>query len=1806
MNEISISDDEDNPLPFNEASYIRAKKTFPKENTPSNIARALEKKLAVPPEIIDTLPTKKASVTSLLAFSIPAQSSELAIFGVSKYFSAEPPTPNASTLFTRRIPSSAQLKKIEQEIGQAWFDGMLSIIDPRVPDGERFPLWAVSFWKLLLDIRDGQKMWKRSLAWCNSEMEQRQKKGDYDTVMMLEEVKEQLDELPWNDSMDFERRWSRTLSLSHFLGPERLTDSHLNMMVAIIAEKVSPEAKVLIAPLAFTYDIITIDRKLKLPSKRWNRTILTQYERRIKQDGIKELHFPLHVDGNHWIVGKVDFIKSTVSYGNSLKGSRIFNNSIPQTFDRLLCKWLKYAFNRSFKSIGTCLPCATQVDSYSCGILAVNSIAHSTTGTPLWEAKTATRHRLEWFNQFSSRLVEKSSDACADSIDSLDAGPADNLEVPSGATALAIEDHNFPKLNRMSISNLLCPAPDNIPDAGSGTNADAPAPPPAFAIPTYRSPVPKAHMSDTEDEDDYESSSDDDSGCEDEDLGPLLEGPLTEPVPVTKKRGGRSVNYGLERDADESDEERQQKRIRTETGGESRSAIASKLNREKIKAGEYTPNQARYNNWKAKILGHDGSAEFGENSSYKKATSKARALDDPPAEPEKVTKASSILNFFKPAPPPKKNATKEPKKHVPPPPPSTPPPLVPCPGLTSLDDNRIPRYLQRTQAAGGGARALHIISQEVFGKSFSKLEDLDKKEQVLDIQYHERTWKNEHQKLRVYSTACEKQVVSGAPKRNRPCPGCATVLLSKKFQVALRKLPGTHFKFIPLRWQNTLIGELFLRCRELAGILDEDPKRSPLLKVARAFLDGRLEDKAVFKSILIAMATQIDKEERGVGLQNFKYPPAWEEMCQILRDISPQSYEALSKHIQMPTGRSLLMKRARQPRFPMDINERTFEGVVNELKLLGYIGGHVALSCDDTKLLPGYRVYYDGEDKTHYLVGGTEGRLRVIDPDQVQSVLDDANSEKATKLRLWCLTLPLPKVSPIIVAALPISSKLDADQLFGLLKKLLDGLIDKGIRVVSYASDGTEVERNVQKQLLNLGTPVDRVIKNPHTNRPDTRFQFTIYRGQAMCIIQDSKHALKTLRNNLFSGARLLTFGNSVAAYRRIRELVDGPGSPLPKRDVEKLDRQDDNAACRLFSAGVLEYLIEHHKEEATGEIAYLFIFGELVDAFQNRTMAHAERIQLALRARYFLDTWTAYLEVTEHSKAKHHLSRECLDILDILISGLLALAIIHRDYVDGLAPLVPWLNSTEPCEHVFGSARKVIKDFTFLDFIYMIPKLRIKLREATLYAKTSDGKARASGYNHTYFDHAGVDLIALAEIPSDAEMDAIALVASQEADTIASFVGMNAHLIFILRAMPKPPSTQATLPPIHRWYVDEPASETSSIDSEYTASIYSEEGVLAEDIQHLIAINNSEAPVLRDNATDNEMERLAVANLALATDDAMRVFEFSETGDERLEEIVAEEYEDVQNHRKAIVARSKASPLANFETSTPLCPARIPVGDLDPSVLVQTRMRHQTHQAASGLRSQSRSPRSVAQSQRTQTKILHQMEKIINNDRRAAGEQGVASGVERMLRWREAARGGREGVVEGESAPDLAAGSAANADAVAQQTVKAVQKKRKKAFEDALVHPAVCELIEGARVTPFRALLLDDYGIIYTTLGVRLARISVMYSKTAGKNGKHAAITESSNITAISYIGLRVWEHTSENNFKGHPDSTYMTQSNRYAHLPPFHFLMVLAQTSVVVTAGGDLRLNDEYMAHFKNIKSQESQIRASLQIFTGRKKKA
>ena len=93
--------------------------------------------------------------------------------------------------------------------------------------------------------------------------------------------------------------------------------------------------------------------------------------------------------------------------------------------------------------------------------------------------------------------------------------------------------------------------------------------------------------------------------------------------------------------------------------------------------------------------------------------------------------------------------------------------------------------------------------------------------------------------------------------------------------------------------------------------------------------------------------------------------------------------------------------------------------------------------------------------------------------------MNDPTIVKGTKVRLWCLQIPLPKVAPILIAALPIPNTLDACTLLDYLVRILNGLHSQQILVASYSCNGTEVKGSVQRQLMQNSSTMLITIQNP-------------------------------------------------------------------------------------------------------------------------------------------------------------------------------------------------------------------------------------------------------------------------------------------------------------------------------------------------------------------------------------------------------------------------------------------------------------------------------------------------------------------------------------------------------------------------------------------------------------------------------------------------------------------------------------------------------------------------------------------------------
>jgi hypothetical protein len=549
-----------------------------------------------------------------------------------------------------------------------------------------------------------------------------------------------------------------------------------------------------------------------------------------------------------------------------------------------------------------------------------------------------------------------------------------------------------------------------------------------------------------------------------------------------------------------------------------------------------------------------------------------------------------------------------------------------------------------------------------------------------------------------------------------------------------------------------------------------------LRRFVKHFSSGAFDKQPVFVGMVEVMIEKAERDEKEVGLQNMRYNPTFDEWAHELCCISPSAYHSFLQHFGGRSERSFRNIRARQPGFDEGFSEQLLARAQSYLDDYGYpLNAPLDLSVDDTKLHPALSPYFDNHKQKWFLVGSTGGALEVPSLEGVQDLIKNAGPMKASKLRLWTLNIPLPLIPPLILAAKPIPSTLDSDKLAMMEKQILDLLLPAGFQIVSLASDGSTVERDSRRATVRSGHAelVTRRIPSPEPSWPAIEVAMLQIQGSLLAVIQDAKHLCKTCRNNLMSGAQTLVLGNHVVFYQHIRQMAaDLSNSPLYVRDVEKLDRQDDRAAARLFSSAALDYAISRF-ENNLGLIVYLFVFGEMVDAYQNRLLPHVERIRMLYQALFFKKLWKCFLKDCGYSEAQHFISREADDIIDTFVNGYMALIYIYCDHLQGKFPLLPWKTGSELNEHSFGFLRSMVPDFTMLDVLRLVPKLRVRLMAACREKQTrADFQRTASGYSHFYLDSDGVDIAALLRFPHDDEIFSAVKGGHEEARTLWALLG--------------------------------------------------------------------------------------------------------------------------------------------------------------------------------------------------------------------------------------------------------------------------------------------------------------------------------------------------------------------------------------------------------------------------------------------------
>ncbi|CAB5217503.1 unnamed protein product [Rhizophagus irregularis] len=477
-----------------------------------------------------------------------------------------------------------------------------------------------------------------------------------------------------------------------------------------------------------------------------------------------------------------------------------------------------------------------------------------------------------------------------------------------------------------------------------------------------------------------------------------------------------------------------------------------------------------------------------------------------------------------------------------------------------------------------------------------------------------------------------------------------------------RRATGKNIRFIPKCYLEHPLSKLLLNTnlKSLWVSADEDNDNTAIwTKLAQFGKDGFFKGEKTFQELVSLMIQIQEKKLRNKKTTGLRYSEHLKQFFSLLSESS-REYEIFR---QMFAGMSLI-------------------------KELNWNGPVVGMT-DCTKIRP--KLTYS--DELGGIVGSTLklSETSVQTYDDIHNVINYIKQKKAiaTQVKVIVLKIPIEKIPPLVISMLPTNGGSNTAEIYDLLMNVITMSRDAGVNLVSLGSDGAPVEYNAQQLIMN--SEKAETFFEFYDNYYNVHFQMPIYRNLPIITVQDPKHAKKTARNQLHSGARLLVLGNNVILYRHLLTLAQSPDHALYMWDVVNVDKQDDGAAYRVFHSDILAQIYQTGLEnnEMQSLFAYLFVLGTNYNGYA---------------WIFFLNMWIEYIEDSSKlynsmfSIAKNFISPQSFKIFTNLAKSLILLIISHREFYSSY-PLYPWEHGTEAIEHVFGISRQITNDFSFYEF---------------------------------------------------------------------------------------------------------------------------------------------------------------------------------------------------------------------------------------------------------------------------------------------------------------------------------------------------------------------------------------------------------------------------------------------------------------------------------------------------------------------------
>lgn len=362
-------------------------------DVPNYVSNELCRRTSALPEVISLLPPPSLPVLSLLDFPIPPITQKIQVVNCEDVFSLNSPTHTSSECLRLPCPSHSTLNALRASAGQAMLDGRLSI-QHWEKSSVFLPFDALGMWALIIEADTAKCAWSNALRWMNEQQGNLPEQSIPQVITLLRTV-------PWKDYIKGLGSALSITDMAIFLSQEWLSNAHLDSMLSAAMyfhndslSRMVPHTEIVLSDFAshilmspllettpITYDDY-IDKAPKSVLRLGSIISGCSIDIRVAAASFSP--------PGHWACFLIDFRAGTIAWGDSA------GRDPPAGFEKRLRAWLGLFCPENQLTLQT-LPCARQTDTYSCGIIAINTIKHHVFGDELWTESSRERLRVSEF-----------------------------------------------------------------------------------------------------------------------------------------------------------------------------------------------------------------------------------------------------------------------------------------------------------------------------------------------------------------------------------------------------------------------------------------------------------------------------------------------------------------------------------------------------------------------------------------------------------------------------------------------------------------------------------------------------------------------------------------------------------------------------------------------------------------------------------------------------------------------------------------------------------------------------------------------------------------------------------------------------------------------------------------------------------------------------------------------------------------------------------------------------------------------------------------------------------------------------------------------------------------------------------------------------------------------------------------------------------------------------------------------------------------------------------------------------------------